>query len=142
MQEAVRLAQQCEPKETRIPKVGAVIALRGMIIGCGQRGTGEDGDDDHAEYRALGSIVDPSQLPEATFMTLEPCTTDVRSRAENCRSELILQRKIKKVFIGILDPNQRRDWQRTVETPRPERRGRIVSARSSSTNTVRQCGFH
>jgi pyrimidine deaminase RibD-like protein len=107
MQEAVRLAQQCKPKETRIPKVGAVIALRGVIIGRGQRGTGEDGDDDHAEYRALGSVADPSQLPEATlFTTLEPCTTDVRSRGENCCSELVLQRKIKKVFIGILDPNQ------------------------------------
>jgi pyrimidine deaminase RibD-like protein len=46
-------------------------------------------------------------LPEATlYTTLEPCTRHVRSKPLECCTELIRQHQIKKVFIGILDPNQ------------------------------------
>lgn len=48
-----------------------------------------------------------SVLPRATlYTTLEPCTPEVRTIAFECCTHLILQHKIRKVFIGILDPNQ------------------------------------
>jgi pyrimidine deaminase RibD-like protein len=107
MERAISLADQCKPKEERIPRVGAVIALGEGILGRGHRGTGNPGDDDHAEKRALDQIADKTQLPQATlYTTLEPCTREVRSQPLNCCTELIKQHAIKRVFIGILDPNQ------------------------------------
>jgi pyrimidine deaminase RibD-like protein len=77
------------------------------VIGRGRRGTGQEGDDHHAERNALDQVTDKSMLPEATlYTTLEPCTRHVRSKPLECCTELIRQYQIKKVFIGILDPNQ------------------------------------
>lgn len=57
--------------------------------------------------RALNGVVDRTQLPKATiYTTLEPCTREVRSDPENACTELISKAEVKKVFIGILDPNQ------------------------------------
>lgn len=53
------------------------------------------------------SVDDLPKLPSATlYTTLEPCTREVRSNELECCTELILQHKIKRVFVGILDPNQ------------------------------------
>ena len=107
MKMAIDLAEQCKPIADRIPKVGAVIAVNGVIIGRGHRGTGESGDDDHAEKIALKGVVDRKELPKATiYTTLEPCTPEVRSDPLNCCTELIRQAEVERVFIGILDPNQ------------------------------------
>jgi pyrimidine deaminase RibD-like protein len=108
MEQAIRLAAECDPIDPdRIPKVGAVIAVGGQIIGAGKRGTGGPGDDDHAELNALGHVTDMAHLPEATvFTTLEPCTPLVRSQPGNSCTERLLRAQVKKVYIGILDPNQ------------------------------------
>jgi len=107
MERAITEADRCAPLEARIPKVGAVIAIGGTVIGSGHRGTGGPDDDDHAEKNALKTVPDRSQLPQATiYTTLEPCTPGVRSDPLTCCTELIRQAEIKKVFIGILDPNQ------------------------------------
>jgi diaminohydroxyphosphoribosylaminopyrimidine deaminase/5-amino-6-(5-phosphoribosylamino)uracil reductase len=107
MNRAIDLAEQCRPIAERIPKVGAVIAIDDTVIGQGHRGTGASGDDDHAEMVALKGIVDRTQLPRATvYTTLEPCTPEVRSDPLSCCTELIRQAEVKRVFIGILDPNQ------------------------------------
>ncbi|MGA8605326.1 MAG: deaminase [Candidatus Sulfotelmatobacter sp.] len=107
MNDAINLAMQCAPIADRIPLVGAVIAVGPTLIGKGRRGTGEVGDDDHAEKTALNTVVHRTQLPDATlYTTLEPCTREVRSDPLNACTELISQAEIKKVFIGILDPNQ------------------------------------
>src|ERR1035441_3187146 len=107
MSEAISLAEYCKPIADRIPRVGAVIAVDGVIIGKGHRGTGNSGDDDHAEKVALKGVVDRKQLPQATvYTTLEPCTPEVRSEPLDCCTELIRQAEVKRVFIGILDPNQ------------------------------------
>jgi hypothetical protein len=56
---------------------------------------------------ALRGVVDKKQLAEATvYTTLEPCTPEVRSNPLTCCTELIRQAEVKRVFIGILDPNQ------------------------------------
>ena len=107
MNQAIDLAERCNPVAERIPKVGAVIAVDGTVIGKGHRGTGEPGDDDHAEKVALRGVVDRTELAKATvYTTLEPCTPEVRSDPLNCCTELIRQAEVKRVFIGILDPNQ------------------------------------
>ena len=105
MIEAITLSEQCKPVADWIPRVGAVIAVDGVIISQGQRGDGDS--DDHAEKVALKGVANRKQLPDATvYTTLEPCTKEVRSDGENCCTELIKDAKVKKVFIGILDPNQ------------------------------------
>jgi pyrimidine deaminase RibD-like protein len=107
MNRAIELAEQCTPIADRIPKVGAVIAVGGTVIGRGHRGTGQPGDDDHAEMVALRGVADRTELAKATvYTTLEPCTPEVRSDPLTCCTELIRQAEVKRVFIGILDPNQ------------------------------------
>jgi diaminohydroxyphosphoribosylaminopyrimidine deaminase/5-amino-6-(5-phosphoribosylamino)uracil reductase len=107
MNRAIEQAEQCRPIADRIPKVGAVIAVDGTVIGMGHRGTGQAGDDDHAEMVALRGVADRTELAKATvYTTLEPCTPEVRSDPLTCCTELIRQAGVKRVFIGILDPNQ------------------------------------
>jgi len=106
MKEAVNRAELCNPQSEHIPKVGAIIATNGRIIGRGHRGSGAIGDDDHAELNAIKSIGAPAAIAGATlYTTLEPCTGIVRSKPLECCTELILQHKITKVFVGLLDPN-------------------------------------
>jgi pyrimidine deaminase RibD-like protein len=107
MRRAVDLAQGCSPAKDSIPKVGAIIAVEGTVIGRGKRGTGKEGDDEHAEHNAFASVADRQELPRATlYTTLEPCTREVRSRPLECCTEQILQARIARVFVGTLDPNQ------------------------------------
>jgi pyrimidine deaminase RibD-like protein len=109
MQEAIDWANACHPIKGSIPKVGAIIAVNGKAIGRGRRGTGKEGDDNHAEKNAFHDIKDQdrSLLPHATlYTTLEPCTGEVRTIPLECCTHLILQHQIKKVFVGMLDPNQ------------------------------------
>jgi pyrimidine deaminase RibD-like protein len=107
MKKAIAQAEQCQPIADRIPKVGAIIAVGDTVIGRGHRGTGNPNDDEHAEWHAIQSVPDRSQLPKATvYTTLEPCTPEVRSDPLKCCTELIRQAGVKKAFIGILDPNQ------------------------------------
>ena len=107
MKDAIGLAKGCFPNESSIPKVGAVIAVDDLAIGRGRRGPGGLDDDHHAEWHALHAVKDHSRLPMATlYTTLEPCTREVRSKPLECCTELILQHRIAKVYVGILDPNQ------------------------------------
>lgn len=107
MKEAIEWAADCQPIKPTIPKVGAIIAVGDKILGRGRRGTGKEGDDEHAEWHALEQVKDKSILAKSTlYTTLEPCTPPVRRKSLECCTELILQHQIKRVFVGILDPNQ------------------------------------
>jgi pyrimidine deaminase RibD-like protein len=107
MREAIAWAKGCNPQKESIPQVGAVIANGSVCLGRGRRGTGIEGDDDHAEWHAIHNVKNKSVLPQATlYTTLEPCTKSVRSDELRCCTELIIQHQIKRVFVGILDPNQ------------------------------------
>lgn len=107
MNEAIDWAARCNPIRESIPKVGAIISAGDLVLGRGRRGTGQEGDDDHAEMEALNVVDNKSKLAGATlYTTLEPCTREVRSKPLESCTELIRQHQIKRVFIGILDPNQ------------------------------------
>lgn len=107
MNEAIAWAKDCHPVKESIPKVGAIFAVGHVAIGRGRRGTGKEGDDEHAEWKAIEEVKDKSKLANATlYTTLEPCTREVRSKPLECCTELIQQHQIKRVFVGTLDPNQ------------------------------------
>lgn len=103
MNEAIVWLERCDPSAPeRVPKVGAVIAVNGEILAADHRGEHE-----HAEKRALARIAPEHDLSCATvYTTLEPCTDRVRRKeGESCTSRLI-RAQVRKVVIGILDPNQ------------------------------------
>ncbi len=83
------------------PKVGAVLFKDDKILGSAFRG--QYGVGDHAEYTLLEKVLGGQDVTDAIlFTTLEPCT--YRNNHKPC-SEWIIEKGIKHVFIGFLDPN-------------------------------------
>lgn len=83
------------------PKVGAAIFKNGEILGAAFRG--QLGEGDHAEYTLFEKILEGKNVSGATlFTTLEPCTH--RNNHKPC-SDWIIEKGIKHVYIGMLDPN-------------------------------------
>jgi pyrimidine deaminase RibD-like protein len=84
------------------PKVGAVIVKDGIVVASAHRG--EMGKGDHAEYTALEKKLAEDSIAGATvYTTLEPCTT--RKPPKIPCAERLIERKVKRVVIGVLDPN-------------------------------------
>ncbi len=107
MKEAIAWANDCLPKKPSTPKVGAIIAVGTLALGRDRRGNGQEGDDEHAEWNAFKGVENKSKLAGATlYTTLEPCTADVRKKPLESCTELIIQHQIKRVLVGMLDPNQ------------------------------------
>lgn len=105
MVRAVDEARQSATKDgSHKPRVGAVVARAGRMIASAHRGELKKGD--HAEYTLLEGKCATEILAGATvFTTLEPCTT--RSAPKVPCLERLIARKIARVVIGMLDPDER-----------------------------------
>ncbi|MBI5604148.1 MAG: bifunctional diaminohydroxyphosphoribosylaminopyrimidine deaminase/5-amino-6-(5-phosphoribosylamino)uracil reductase RibD [Deltaproteobacteria bacterium] len=98
MKMALRLARKGSGRTSPNPMVGAVVVRKGVVVGQGfhQRAGGP-----HAERIALEEAGDRAR-GGTLYLNLEPCNHF--GRTPPC-SPLILERGIKKVVFGMIDPN-------------------------------------
>ena len=87
------------------PKVGAVLVTpQGEVVASSFRGEMRNGD--HAEYTLLDrKLRDKDVTGYYLFATLEPCAPGARKHPKLGCAERIVNARIKKVWVGIEDPD-------------------------------------
>lgn len=99
MQRCLELASMGLGNVAPNPMVGCVIVHNGIIIGEGYH---HSFGGPHAEVHAISSVQSPGLLPESSlYVNLEPCCH--HGKTPPC-TDLIIEKGIKKVFIGTADP--------------------------------------
>lgn len=99
MERALELAQKGIGRVNPNPLVGAVIVKDDEIIGEGYH---ECYGKEHAERNAIKNAIKDVE-GSTIYVTLEPCAH--YGKTPPC-VDLIIEKKIKKVVIGMLDPNE------------------------------------
>ena len=99
---ALKLAKKAEGMTRPNPMVGAVVVKRGKVIGQGYH---KKAGLPHAEIEAFSDATKKkNSINGATlYVTLEPCCHE-KKRTPPC-VRAIIERKISKVYIAMLDPN-------------------------------------
>ena len=95
-----------EPRNDKTsPKVGAVlVSSDGEIFGSSHRGEMRNGD--HAEFTLLERKFRDRNLTDYyLFATLEPCAPGSRKHPKLGCAERIVNARIKKVWVGVEDPD-------------------------------------
>lgn len=83
------------------PRVGVVVVKDGKVLSKAHRG---ENPKSHAEYIAMEVKLPDDVVAGATvYTTLEPCTT--RNHPKIPCAQRLLDRKVSRVVIGMLDPN-------------------------------------
>ena len=103
MERAVEEARKSRNEDNRVhPKVGVVIVKDGNELAAAYRGELSAGE--HAEFTALEKKLADVEIAGATvYTTLEPCTS--RNHPKLPCAVRLVERKVKRVVIGMLDPN-------------------------------------
>ncbi|MEW5951546.1 MAG: bifunctional diaminohydroxyphosphoribosylaminopyrimidine deaminase/5-amino-6-(5-phosphoribosylamino)uracil reductase RibD [Elusimicrobia bacterium] len=99
MSKALKEALKGDPFAYPNPLVGCVIVKKGKIIGKGYHGFFGG---PHAEPSAVKNCSESAKGADF-YITMEPCSS-INKKTPPC-TDLLLQIKPKKVFIGSLDPN-------------------------------------
>lgn len=101
---AIEEARKSVPEDARVhPRVGVVVVKDGHVLATAHRG---EIPQCHAEYIALEKKLQDVSLVGATvYTTLEPCTSRNHPKVP-CATRLT-ERKVSRVVIGMLDPDDR-----------------------------------
>jgi diaminohydroxyphosphoribosylaminopyrimidine deaminase/5-amino-6-(5-phosphoribosylamino)uracil reductase len=95
----IQLAKNAEGKTYPNPLVGSVLVYKNEIIGEGWH---QKAGKPHAEVNAINSVENKKLLKKAIiYVSLEPCSHF--GKTPPC-SDLIIEKGIKKVVIGTMDP--------------------------------------
>ncbi|SER37366.1 diaminohydroxyphosphoribosylaminopyrimidine deaminase [Gracilibacillus ureilyticus] len=95
---ALNLAEATIGQTSPNPSVGAVVVKNGELLGVG---THIRAGGPHAEVHAIAQAGDEAEGADI-YVTLEPCAH--YGKTPPC-AELIVEKRIKRVFIACLDPN-------------------------------------
>ncbi|MDH4128680.1 MAG: bifunctional diaminohydroxyphosphoribosylaminopyrimidine deaminase/5-amino-6-(5-phosphoribosylamino)uracil reductase RibD [Spirochaetota bacterium] len=95
---ALDLADKVKGNTSPNPSVGAILVKDNRIIG---EGATQKAGEDHAEVVAIKKAGD-NVAGSTLYVTLEPCC--IQGKTPPC-TDLIIEKKIKNVVVGSLDPN-------------------------------------